>query len=931
MRLIEFLTSPAPAATEETYRYVRIPLEYLGGSYKDYRTYRVGKFFENMNLTERAADRYSEMMTVFKTLDDMKNALHPERANTARVSTVYKTMLDTVQAAMIRYKRQDRIVWALRFHKAKLLNPVYWEEPNGSPEQKSFNAVVTREHDKAIAKLNSLLQDSISKYGDSKSIYHIIDEVTSNTFIMQIEHFLSLDLPEINQIVWNNQAPFELIDAFHAIETKWMANRDQTIDTSGDADAENFEVIEQFPDGSAWFNLNRSSCSREGNAMGHCGNTAANRSYETVLSYRVPVDARGRFLKPGQEHNGTHWHPRMTFILNKKTGMLGEMKGRANKKPKDELLPYIVALLRNPLVKGITGGGYAAHENFSMDDLPEDTRMALIKEKPGLGTLNDQYKIEGLTDEVISRLEGALDGADLTYAYTDRERKEVVIFVYEGLTALIDYITPTKHSLARTVSNYISGNDSPDSDGHYSGDLSDRQELARDMFAKEPEMWSHLQAYVRETYPDQLGIKDEDDDEDEDEDYDPDYDIDDVNSVISLLKDEDDEIYDAIGYAIQDGHAAGAEDEMHEAFWKWLEDPFGGEGITLRLDDGDKWDGTYSIRMSMSTIFDGMDNDPDFLDGISSNYWSDYFETKELEEPRYGWNGYDDEVALERALDIELPEVDSYEVELAGDSTISDLNSLKAKIKEFYKAEETTISGGRGKVISTDEINFADMKIVNGTLTMGVFVIKSDNYRKTFAQALRYLAEWADEIGEPLVIRGYNKASMSDLVGEAGFKLVKHDYLRYDPPKPVEESTDDDGPIKIKLRGFGARDDAGDPEGFLEDFYDMTSPHPFDRGRLYGTVSIEVSKWGSDIHLGNIASLGDKQSGHGTAALQMLMALADKHGVKLSGTAKAYSKNPEHVQSSKRLAQWYKKNGFKILGGYPEDGYEIEYTPKATS
>ena len=401
--------------------------------------------------------------------------------------------------------------------------------------------------------------------------------------------------------------------------------------------------------------------------------------------------------------------------------------------------------------------------------------------------------------------------------------------------------------------------------------------------------------------------------------------------MISLLKDEDDEIYDAIGNAIQDGHAAGAENEMHEAFWKWLEDPFGGEGITLRLDDGDKWDGTYSIRMSMSTIFDGMDNDPDFLNEISSNYWSDYFETKELEEPQYGWNGYDDEVALERALDIELPEVDSYEVELAGDSTISDLNSLKEKIKEFYKAEETTISGGRGKVISTDEINFADMKIVNGTLTMGVYVIKSDNYRKTFAQALRYLAEWADEIGEPLVIRGYNKASMSDLVGEAGFKLVKHDYLRYDPPKPVEESTDDDGPIKIKLRGFGARDDAGDPEGFLEDFYDMTSPHPFDRGRLYGTVSIEVSKWGSDIHLGNIASLGDKQSGHGTAALQMLMALADKHGVKLSGTAKAYSKNPEHVQSSKRLAQWYKKNGFKILGGYPEDGYEIEYTPKATS
>lgn len=49
------------------------------------------------------------------------------------------------------------------------------------------------------------------------------------------------------------------------------------------------------------------------------------------------------------------------------------------------------------------------------------------------------------------------------------------------------------------------------------------------MFEKSPEKWEHLQAYVRETYPDQVGVSDEDD---EDEDYgsDADYDIDDVDS-----------------------------------------------------------------------------------------------------------------------------------------------------------------------------------------------------------------------------------------------------------------------------------------------------------------------------------------------------------------------------------------------------------------
>ena len=34
------------------------------------------------------------------------------------------------------------------------------------------------------------------------------------------------------------------------------------------------QTLIKFPDGSAWFNLNRSQCTEEGESMGHCGNVA---------------------------------------------------------------------------------------------------------------------------------------------------------------------------------------------------------------------------------------------------------------------------------------------------------------------------------------------------------------------------------------------------------------------------------------------------------------------------------------------------------------------------------------------------------------------------------------------------------------------------------------------------------------------------------
>ena len=113
----------------------------------------------------------------------------------------------------------------------------------------------------------------------------------------------------------------------------------------------------------AWFDLNKEYCEIEGNAMGHCGNSAAATNDDTVLSLREMVT--------GKQDT---WIPHATFILNKRTGMVGEMKGYGNRKPADKYHPAILALLMyHPAIKGLVGGGYLEEENFHLiDDVDRD-------------------------------------------------------------------------------------------------------------------------------------------------------------------------------------------------------------------------------------------------------------------------------------------------------------------------------------------------------------------------------------------------------------------------------------------------------------------------------------------------------------------------------------------------------------------------------
>jgi len=933
MRLTEFL-QPAPVVAPPTMgvREVPIPMWVLEGSDADYEAFLVKRRLNTIasTLTEAAIDRYRPMLEVFRKIDGMSPT------NTISGNSWHDIATKQLNWAMTVLKREDRIVWFLRLLKVMYLGMIASKPVADGPQQAEIINFINKEYARAKAGVNKAIGGKV----DDDAVYAAEQIKNLNQFQTDMEHFMSMDIPQIQQTTWGPQLPRDLMQSFRAIEKEWSARRSSVVDMSQDDKSEVTTIIE-FPDGSAWVNLNRSSCSLEADAMGHCGNTASNRSYETVLSYRTPVNEHGRPRDP--KDGGTHWRPRLTFILHKETGMLGEMKGRANNKPKDELHPFIIALLRSDLVKGITGGGYAPENNFEMSDLDPEVAAALIKEKPALGTVSQHFAVEGRSESLMNRVQGILDQYEVSNNGFTEDGKYLIIDTHNDFA---DFAERWGSRTETYIAGIMSGSDSMYDGDYHSGDRSDRESLLEDLVKLRPDILEHLKAYMKWTYPEQFGIKSQDDDQqdddqnddDQDDDYgdDAEYDIDDLGDIVRCLEDESDDLYDQIGNAISDGHRSGAESEMYEAFWKWLDDPFEGHGTAIIVDEKNKYDSkVYTVLPFDELIGFLPPEDDEFVETVSGSGWSEWLEVNKIDEPYYGWSGYDEHVALENLGDhFDIPDVPDYEIPVAGNANIKDRDAIYQAIQELG-GEEIPNTKARSKNWKTPEgIRVLDIDAMNGVIVMNVYFNAGDKSTEemaaTYATFLRFLAMVGRSRGCSIVLRTHEKHLMKhDLVGETGFTQAKHGYLRYDPPKAVKES---DEPVRIKLRGRAVRDSDGDVDGFLHDLEQATQEHPWNhKMRIFGSVGIEVSPWGTGIHLGDIVTLGDARQGHGTNALKLLTQLADQHGVTISGVAKAYSNKPGHIQGTSRLLKWYQKHGFKRTGGYPEDGYDIEYKPRAVT
>lgn len=293
-------------------------------------------------------------------------------------------------------KKSDRIIWYLRYVKVYvILNGLHGEVYKNSEAYDPLK----QDAERTAAKGNINISGSlVSPYGIEGSI----------------SHFLSLPIQKIQNYVFNNQPYNQVVDQFEQWEEEWKEKSKGLIEPQeGDR-----EII-KFGDGYSWWLLNRGSCDREAEAMGHCGNVPSEKYGERILSFRKKV-------------HEDFWEPHLTFILDK-NGRIGESKGRGNEKPVEKYHPYIAELLKNnKLIKGIKGGGYRPENNFKLSDLDESLREEVLEANPDLQTnVIMLYKKEGLSPRVENLAIESLDKAGIDVYSMDE--KETILKEYDDV------------------------------------------------------------------------------------------------------------------------------------------------------------------------------------------------------------------------------------------------------------------------------------------------------------------------------------------------------------------------------------------------------------------------------------------------------------------------------------------------------------------
>jgi hypothetical protein len=300
-------------------------------------------------------------------------------------------------------RKNDRIVWFLRWVKVWLVS-------------------TTTGSGVAAAASPGALQRQNRHFGP---VPGQDDLVPTPALKQQLEHFLSLPIPEIQNYVFKAESPRQLFDLFARYEAAWRQRieEERSLITPEPED----EILIEFQDGYAWWLLSRGGCSVEAQAMGHCGNVPSQRPGDRILSLRPKV-RRGDVER---------WYPVATFILDA-DGQLGEMKGRGNDKPAPKYHPYIIELLRHHIIRGVKGGGYMPENNFSMSDLDPQTREQLIGDKPELKGLLGYYEDEGMTERVLDMLVDQLQARDLPeYESYDADKRDFILSTYRDLEQFV--------------------------------------------------------------------------------------------------------------------------------------------------------------------------------------------------------------------------------------------------------------------------------------------------------------------------------------------------------------------------------------------------------------------------------------------------------------------------------------------------------------
>jgi hypothetical protein len=138
------------------------------------------------------------------------------------------------------------------------------------------------------------------------------------------------------------------------------------------------DFTDENGNGFYWADLNTKNSSEECDRMGHCGRSSYGYLYS--LRQNIPINNKYKLNKSV-----------LTAAIGE-DGILYQLKGVKNSKPKDEYHQYILPLFYvlggggeedDYLIQGF-GSEYASEQDFKLSDLPEETIKELYKNRPEL-------------------------------------------------------------------------------------------------------------------------------------------------------------------------------------------------------------------------------------------------------------------------------------------------------------------------------------------------------------------------------------------------------------------------------------------------------------------------------------------------------------------------------------------------------------------
>jgi hypothetical protein len=200
-----------------------------------------------------------------------------------------------------------------------------------------------------------------------------IDELNSDYTLQTFRQTITSIMDWIRVGLNGNVKPYQNLSykELHQESKKWHDEL-QVGDSAIDYKEEHPVVIDfrnEKGNGYYWVDLESKDCDEESKRMGHCGRSAGNL-------YSL------RFTSPIENTKFTKNRSYVTASVND-SGVLLQMKGPHNKKPSEELHPYIVPFILNDIVDEF-GSEYQSSEDFSLTDLPEDKIREVYDEKPDL-------------------------------------------------------------------------------------------------------------------------------------------------------------------------------------------------------------------------------------------------------------------------------------------------------------------------------------------------------------------------------------------------------------------------------------------------------------------------------------------------------------------------------------------------------------------